>query len=309
MGAGRLTVGIDVGGTSSEAVLVDGAGTGLAAATGPGANLLTVGAARAVRTLLDTADAAAGHERSRVGAVGVGLAGLPPARHAEVEASLAAAFADRGYRGLVVLRSDAEVAFRAGTDAAEGVVLIAGTGAIAVRIAHGRASRSVDGHGAALGDEGSGHWIGRQALRRSLRSLDGRDPPTALVDAVCVRLGIDAVDPHAARWALIERAGPFTVAEVAGLAPIVLAAADAGDALAGGIVADAVAHLVEAVAALHAPSTQPVVLAGGLLAAATAVARGVSDALAAAGASRPLVAANPAVGAALVAASGEGGRV
>lgn len=61
--------------------------------------------------------------------------------------------------------SDVELAHEAAFAGGPGVLVIAGTGAIAyARDARGRSARA-GGLGALLGDEGSGFWIGRQALR------------------------------------------------------------------------------------------------------------------------------------------------
>jgi N-acetylglucosamine kinase-like BadF-type ATPase len=60
------------------------------------------------------------------------------------------------------------------------VVIISGTGSIAYgRNAAGEAARS-GGWGYVLGDEGSGYWIGRAALRAVLRAADFRGPRTLL---------------------------------------------------------------------------------------------------------------------------------
>jgi len=59
-------------------------------------------------------------------------------------------------------------------------VIISGTGSIAYgRNAAGEAARS-GGWGHVLGDEGSGYWIGRAALRAVLRAADHRAPETLL---------------------------------------------------------------------------------------------------------------------------------
>ena len=59
-------------------------------------------------------------------------------------------------------------------------MIISGTGSIAYgRNAAGEAARS-GGWGYVLGDEGSGYWIGRAALRAVLRAADLRGPGTLL---------------------------------------------------------------------------------------------------------------------------------
>ena len=70
-----------------------------------------------------------------------------------------------GYKARVVVVNDALVALEAAIPGGPGVVIISGTGSIAYgRNAAGEAARA-GGWGYVLGDEGSGYWIGRAALR------------------------------------------------------------------------------------------------------------------------------------------------
>ena len=62
---------------------------------------------------------------------------------------------------------DLKVAFAGGTPASEGAVLVAGTGA-AAGSPPPRLTRTAGGHGWLLGDDGSGFWLGREALQGHL---------------------------------------------------------------------------------------------------------------------------------------------
>ncbi|MDR2158606.1 MAG: hypothetical protein LBP23_00905, partial [Treponema sp.] len=67
--------------------------------------------------------------------------------------------------------------------------LIAGTGSVALgRSGDGRLVRS-GGLGYMLGDEGSAAWIGRTAIARILRSLEGRDLPSSMLRALLEKAG------------------------------------------------------------------------------------------------------------------------
>ena len=79
--------------------------------------------------------------------------------------------------------NDALVALVAGVGDASGVVIICGTGSIAYGRSADRAARA-GGWGHVLGDEGSGYWIGRRALRAVARAADGRGPATSLTTRV-----------------------------------------------------------------------------------------------------------------------------
>jgi N-acetylglucosamine kinase-like BadF-type ATPase len=85
-----------------------------------------------------------------------------------------------GFNSRVLIVNDALIALETGAPGQPGIVIISGTGSIAYgRNAAGEAARS-GGWGYVLGDEGSGYWIGRAALRAVLRAADHRGPATAL---------------------------------------------------------------------------------------------------------------------------------
>lgn len=70
---------------------------------------------------------------------------------------------------------DAWAALAAGVPDGIGIVLVVGTGSIAMgRTADGKWQRA-GGWGPSLGDEGSGYWIGREAIREVLVELESCD--------------------------------------------------------------------------------------------------------------------------------------
>ena len=87
------------------------------------------------------------------------------------------------------MTSDAVLAHAGALNGEPGVVLIAGTGVVALAIDANGALRTADGWGPWLGDEGGSTWIGSAGLRTALRAHDGRGPSTALLDAARVRFG------------------------------------------------------------------------------------------------------------------------
>lgn len=239
----RYFLGLDVGGTHAEAVVVDETGRQLARGRAPGAVLRA-----------DSIDAVVGAVREAVG-IAVGPAGreLPAAalwaglagagrkgvRVRAEEALVAAGLAD-----VVEVGTDVEAAFESAFGEGPGLLLIAGTGSIGLgRAADGRMER-VGGWGAHLGDEGGGYWVGMQALGCVARAVDGRAQPTALQRLLMGHLELD--DPYA----LIAWVDAASKAEIAGLAPLVLEAARAGDPVAASIVTDAAAALRSHVIAL-----------------------------------------------------------
>ena len=149
----------------------------------------------------------------------------------------------------VAVTSDAVLAHGGALNGKPGVVLIAGTGVVALAIGADGTLRSADGWGPWLGDEGGGAWIGAAGLRAALSAHDGRGPSTTLLDAARARFGAPETWPR-----------QFTgAAAVASFAPDVLAAQD--DTAAMAIVSAAAAALA---ASVRAVGDGPVVMVGGL---------------------------------------------
>lgn len=256
-----LVIGLDAGGTGSRAVAVDADGVVRGAATGPAGNAATVPAgvlADRITACLEDCLADAGASPRDVGGVAAGLAGLRAAPGAEETVRAAAKRA--GLDCPVRAYSDVDVAFAAGSDRPDGVVLIAGTGASAARLKGFEVVAVADGAGWLLGDEGGGFWIARRAVRSVLAALDGRGPSTELEPVLAAELGASRTlhDVVAAAMALPPPG-------LAVLAPRVFDVAAAGDEVAAGIVAEAVERLAHTASALHPLPGEPLVLAGGLL--------------------------------------------
>jgi glucosamine kinase len=255
-----IVITADVGGSKST-VAITRDGTRLVENRGPGS---AVRPGRALLTATTVADqirgALAQANLLQADALVIGAAGA--GRPADAEEIRAALVRERIAIRVIVV-TDVALAFEA-LGAAVGVVLVAGTGSVAVgRTKDGRLVRQ-GGLGWQMGDEGGGYWIGRSALVAAGLAHDGRGPATALSDGLLRATG--APDFR-------EMVGWSTVAaprEVAQLAKTVAAAARAGDAVAGSILEQAAAELAGLVNGLaaHFPKAGPVPVgfAGGLLA-------------------------------------------
>jgi N-acetylglucosamine kinase-like BadF-type ATPase len=73
----------------------------------------------------------------------------------------------------IFVEGDQKIAFRAGSEEKEGIVVIAGTGAIAMGW-KGKKEAISGGWDWLIGDQGSGFWIGKKVLEEIGRALDGR---------------------------------------------------------------------------------------------------------------------------------------
>ncbi|QEN85806.1 N-acetylglucosamine kinase [Labrys sp. KNU-23] len=144
--------------------------------------------------------------------------------------------------------NDVEAAHVAAFAGGPGVLILAGTGSMAwARDEHGNSLR-VGGWGDAFGDEGSAFWIGREAIARLSRALDGRLVAPALVEALFAFLGLDRADPPQAllQWH-VELSHPRS--QIAALSVLVDRLAEAGEEVAVAILAEAAEHLARHVEA------------------------------------------------------------
>ena len=79
------------------------------------------------------------------------------------------------------------------TDERIGVTVDAGTGSLARGWSVDGREAGAGGWGATLGDEGSGYWIGMQAMIAVLHAADGRIGPTQLTDPVLDHFGFSGL--------------------------------------------------------------------------------------------------------------------
>src|SRR4026209_1261870 len=186
-------VGVDGGGTKTEAVIIDAnqrvIGEGRAGPSNP-LRVVIAGAAAAVREAIDSACAAAKLRRGDLIAAQIGLAG---ARRRELRERMRETLAPLGV-GEIQVVTDADIALYGATDGAPGLVVIAGTGSICCGINARRKRFCAGGWGPIAGDEGGGAWLARRALRAVAYASDGRGPETALTDFACTYFHVTSAD-------------------------------------------------------------------------------------------------------------------
>ena len=118
--------------------------------------------------------------------------------------------------------------------------VVSGTGSISYGEHDGRHVR-VGGWGELFGDEGSAYWLAIRGLQAWTRMTDGRAPVGPLHGILGERLRLDAPLDLVS---LVHETWQGDRRTIAALAPLVVQAAEQGDPVAGGIVAEAVAELV-----------------------------------------------------------------
>ena len=236
-------LGIDVGGSKTVCLLADEDGRIVASAREAGANLQGAGELALEKVLHTAMESTIAGRNIRPAAICLGIAGVDRAAD---EAVVRGIMERIGYTARILVVNDALIALQAGIGDGAGIVIVSGTGSIAYgRNAKGEASRA-GGWGYVLGDEGSGYWIGRLALRAVVRHADGRGRPTGLTEKLLGHF-------HAERAAELihkiyhDEVGPRAIAS---LAKYVQEARVEGDAVAAAILNQAADELITAATAV-----------------------------------------------------------
>lgn len=241
-------LGVDGGGTKTAYVVADESGTALAETAGPtcyyfaaGIDLVERVLREGVARVLEAAGiTAADLDRAFVALPGHGEASadLP-----ELDAIVGRVLGHDRYD----VGNDAVAGWAGSLGGGDGINVVAGTGSIAYGELRG-ASHRTGGWSELFGDEGSAYWIAIRGLNAFSRMSDGRLPVGPLHARMRERVGadtdLDVIGIVADRWGGDR-------GRIAGLATCVTEAADAGDAAALAIVADAAAELAALVLAVR----------------------------------------------------------
>ena len=254
-------LGVDAGGTKTAVLLADGervigSASGPPGAVRPGRGLQ---AASRIAVVVRRALTDARLLQADVLVVGAAGVGRDPER-SELREGL------RNERLAVrtIVTGDLDIALEAAFGSGPGIVLVSGTGSVAMARGPDGTLHRQGGYGWQMGDEGSGYALGRAALLAVGRARDGRGEPTALSAALLGHAPPKDFD-ELVRWS-----GAAEPGEIASLAPLVFGCAAAGDAVARHLVESAAADLAGLVLPLlgvfGGRGAVPAALAGGNLA-------------------------------------------
>ncbi len=272
-------MGIDGGGSAVRVAVLAADLTICGQSTGPTTNPSVVGRDAARRTIQAAMREALGASAllpGQIAAVGIGVAG---AAMTHAEDWLRAVVAEVTPQARVVPSADYEIALVGAHGERRGVLVLAGTGSLAYGVNAAGESALVGGWGYLLGDEGGGFWIGLEGLRAAVRGVEGRGPATALSGLLLEALRLGA-PRELIGWLYHGEAA--RTREIAALAPLVFAQAEAGDSVAVQIVnraADELAAAARAVTRQLGMDRPRIAFAGGLLSAETPLRRALCAAL------------------------------
>ena len=254
----KLIIGVDGGGSKSIGAAADESGRVLAVYRGGGTNSYQIGAEQARRNLKEIVDAL---ERACGGACTLLSVGLPSLDTTADEKTLRNFAGDVFDPERLILESDACMALEGMTGGDRGMIVICGTGSMAL-LDDGTGQRVAGGWGYLLGDPGSGYGIAMAGLRAAIRAWERTGPETGLADRALAYWSIK--QPRDLIELIYDPAcGPDTVARFAGE---VFALAEAGDGAALGIIREETRSVAWQAASLlqNAQGVEKVGLYGGI---------------------------------------------
>jgi N-acetylglucosamine kinase-like BadF-type ATPase len=179
----RVIVGLDVGGSKTQGVRIDGGRVTRDEVAGS-ANVQNVERAEAARNVEQLMSALGGLD---AGEVYVGAGGIDTEEDAANLKKLISPHAPDAH--VEIVHDTRLILAAAGQDA--GIAVIAGTGSAVWGVNQAGEQARSGGWGYLLGDEGSGYWFGREAVRHSLRQFNLGIAPDQLTGLLLADCGLD----------------------------------------------------------------------------------------------------------------------
>lgn len=238
-------LGIDGGGTKTQAVICDESGRILGNGLGGPSGIDSVGEAGAlvgIGAAVEAARQQAGLAAAPFHSVFLGMAGVVSEADREIIRGVARELA---LGSLVGVDHDIRISLAGGLSGRLGIALIAGTGSASFGINAAGERWQSGGWGHLISDEGSSYWLGWNGIRLAIGTYDGRWQ-SSLLEPVRQRLGMaQMTDIHHRLYT-----EGISKSEIAALAPLVLEAAASGDAMAQQLIVTGTADLAQMVAAV-----------------------------------------------------------
>lgn len=229
----QLFLGIDGGGSKCCAVISNDQGVILGRGMGGSANayqhLLQTQASIIAATQMALQDAGLPPEAIRELIAGVGVAGV------NVPSVFTAMNQWQHPFKKIHLTTDLHIACLGAHQGADGAVIIVGTGSCGYSFVAGKA-RLLGGQGFLLGDNGSGAWLGLEAVKAALLALDGVGPQTLLRPMLSEALAV-------AEALMVDKLTGASSGDYAKLSRLVFLAAQQQDAVAINIIREGAQYL------------------------------------------------------------------
>jgi N-acetylglucosamine kinase-like BadF-type ATPase len=184
----QYVIGVDGGGTKTEAVAMLVDGTALCTVHSGSTNKRANPIEQVTTNLKQLFQQILNHESTRgheCVSVGMGLAGVLDDQDAnQVSLIVETYFKEQNLRCPIILKSDVEIVLINTLRSEFGIAVISGTGSNLFGMTPDYKKYNVGGWGHLLGDEGSGYVIGLRTLQAVMQSYDGILPPTQLTSRI-----------------------------------------------------------------------------------------------------------------------------
>lgn len=193
----QYIIGIDGGGTKTEAVALDNAGNERFHCLGDATNPSFLTPERVIHnlekllTVIFQHPSLANHSCT---AVCMGLSGIVHERDKQLFIHFMEQYQKvHNLKFELLLKTDIEIVLKATLSTEFGIAVIAGTGSNVYGLTPARQHYHVGGWGHLLGDEGSGYEIGVRSLQAVMQSYDGVLPSTVLTEMILKSCSIEHI--------------------------------------------------------------------------------------------------------------------
>jgi N-acetylglucosamine kinase-like BadF-type ATPase len=183
-------LGLDGGGSKTEAIVVDENMRVLGDGRAGPSNHLRVGIEEATREVKRAIVEATTEAGIQLGQIEFGYCGIAGSDHPKHRATMVDAVRRFLPHGRFTVDSDTRIALTGAIGFGVGIVVISGTGSVSFGRSEDDVEARAGGWGPTIGDEGSAYSIGRNGLIAVARALDGRGPATAMTDILCTHYGV-----------------------------------------------------------------------------------------------------------------------
>lgn len=238
----KYLLAVDGGGTKTDALCADINGQVLGEGSSGATSLTATSLGAAGFSLRESIRQATEHlpEGAVISCMVMGLAGMDTPKEKTTAEQQFQIVADQFAVQKFILVNDIEVALASGSDKANAIALISGTGSHCFGRNQAGETAKVGGMDFLLTDQGSGYAIGRRVLREAVKSFDGRSSKSQLEFLVQEYFQLASVAE------LKDKVyNPLlSKANIAAVAKLCFTANEAGDAVAQQILLDAVSQLI-----------------------------------------------------------------
>lgn len=241
-------LGIDGGGTKSRLAAADAGGEVLGRYVGKTTNIASAPievVKQNIEELMEQFFVESAVLRQECGGICIGSAGIDAPENVRTMEQI---FRELGYNCPVLVVNDAEIILWAEMEQAPGIVVISGTGSVSYGKNKAGETARCGGWGHLIDDAGSGYWIGKEIIRRAMRSYDGREKETKILEYLTEHFKVK----HPYDIIPIVYSASYRKPDIAALTLIGVKAAQEEDQVAREIMQEAAEGLVEMVQALEA---------------------------------------------------------